>query len=248
MRPSPLVAVLDADHDGTVSAAEIAAAPAALRSLDKNGDGAIAIEEVSPPRPPQEQSGAVSPDLVNTLFSFDENKDGKLSKSEVPERMQGIFARADTNQDGLLTRDELTRATVAQDRRGPGGPPPDMVFRALDKDGDSVLSAAEIAAAPTALKSLDKDGDGALQAQEMRPMRGGPGGGGPGGGGDRGPAEMINHLFEENDANHDGKLSQAEVPERMREMFARFDANHDGLVTKEEMTKVLVENGGRHRP
>ena len=243
MRPSPLVTALDADHDGTVSAAEVAAAPAALRSLDKNGDGAIAIEEVSPPRPPQEQSGAVSPDLVNTLFSFDENKDGKLSKSEVPERMQGIFARADTNQDGLLTREELSRATVAQDRRGPGGPPPDMVFRALDKDADGVLSAAEIAAAPTALKSLDKDGDGALQAQEMRPMRGGPGSFG-----DRGPAEMINHLFEENDANHDGKLSQAEIPERMREMFARFDANHDGLVTKEEMTKVLVENGGPRRP
>ena len=59
---------------------------------------------------------------------------------------------------------------------------------------------------------------------------------------------MINHLFEENDANHDGKLSQAEIPERMREMFARFDANHDGLVTKEEMTKVLVENGGPRRP
>ncbi|MBY0502263.1 MAG: EF-hand domain-containing protein [Bryobacteraceae bacterium] len=227
-RPSPLVTALDADRDGTVSASEIAAAAAALRTLDKNGDGVVAIEEVMPPRPPQEQSGAIAPELVETLFSFDENKDGKLAKTEVPERMQGIFARADANHDGFLTRDELTKVTVAQDRRA-GGPPQDLVFRALDLDHDNVLSAVEIDAAPKSLRSLDKDGDGALQAQEMRPMRG------PGGN----PEEMIKHLFEENDANHDGQLSKTEMPERMREMFGRLDENKDGLVSKEELTKGM---------
>ena len=134
MRPSPLVTALDTDRDGSVSAAEMAAAPRALATLDKNGDGRITIDEVMVRRPQggerggrereAEPGGAVSPDLVNTLFSFDVNKDGKLSKAEVPERMQGIFLRADTDHDGLLTRDELTKATVAQERREPGGPPP----------------------------------------------------------------------------------------------------------------------------
>ena len=130
MRPSPLVTALDTDRDGSVSAAEMAAAPRALATLDKNSDGRIALEEVMVRRPEGgergggEQGVAVSPDLVSTLFSFDENKDGKLSKAEVPERMQGIFLRADADHDGLLTRDELTKATVAQERRAPGGPPP----------------------------------------------------------------------------------------------------------------------------
>lgn len=246
MRPSPLVAALDTDHDGSISAAEIAAGPQALAALDKNGDGRIALEEVMVRRPQggergegqgEGQGGAVSPDLVNTLFSFDENKDGQLSKTEVPERMQGIFLRADTDHDGLLTRDELTKATVAQDRRAPGGPPPDLVFRALDKDDDGVLSASELAGAVAALKTLDKNGDGVLNEQELRPMRG-PGG--PGGQGGRGgPGEMINHLFEENDTNHDGKLAKAEMPERMREMFERADLNQDGFVTRDELTKAF---------
>ncbi len=251
MRPSPLVAALDTDHDGSISAAEIAAAPQALATLDKNGDGRIALEEVMVRRPQggergagrgagrgegqgEGQGGAVSPDLVNTLFSFDENKDGQLSKTEVPERMQGIFLRADTNHDGLLTRDELTKATVAQDRRAPGGPPPDLVFRALDKDDDGVLSASELAGAAAALKTLDKNGDGVLNEQELRPMRGPGGPGGPGG-----PSEMIKHLFEENDTNHDGKLAKAEMPERMREMFERADLNQDGFVTRDELTKAF---------
>ena len=236
MRPSPLVTALDTDHDGSISAAEMAAAPQALAALDKNGDGRIALEEVMVRRPEggergEGPGGAVSPDLVNTLFSFDENKDGQLSKTEVPERMQGIFLRADTNHDGLLTRDELTKATMAQDRRAPGGPPPDLVFRAIDKDDDGVLSASELAGAAAALKTLDKNGDGVLNQQELQPMRG------PGGRG--GPGEMVNHLFEENDANHDGQLSKAEMPERMREMFERADLNQDGFVTREELTKAF---------
>ncbi len=53
----------------------------------------------------------VSDELVNTLMRFDRNGDGKLDRSEVPERMQGLFDRADTNKDGFLTPEEIrTRA------------------------------------------------------------------------------------------------------------------------------------------
>jgi Ca2+-binding EF-hand superfamily protein len=48
MRFDPLLAALDADHDGIVSAAEIANAPATLRTLDKNGDGQLTEDEVRP--------------------------------------------------------------------------------------------------------------------------------------------------------------------------------------------------------
>jgi len=68
-------------------------------------------------------------------MTFDANGDGKLARTEVPERMQGLFDRADANKDGVLTSDELTKLADAQQqtaaqgerrgefgRGGPGGP------------------------------------------------------------------------------------------------------------------------------
>ena len=46
-----IVAALDANHDGVIDAQEIANAPAALKSLDKNGDGKLTPDEFMGPRP-----------------------------------------------------------------------------------------------------------------------------------------------------------------------------------------------------
>ena len=46
--PPPIIAALDANHDGVIDAAEIANAPAALRTLDKNGDGKLTMDETRP--------------------------------------------------------------------------------------------------------------------------------------------------------------------------------------------------------
>ncbi len=56
----------------------------------------------------------VSGDLVETMMHFDRNGDGKLDRSEVPERMQGLFDRADSNKDGLLTPEEIRTLAKAQ--------------------------------------------------------------------------------------------------------------------------------------
>ena len=67
--PPPLIGALDADHDGAISAAEIADAPKALRTLDENSDGQLGPREFmgrppgkgpdgdgpKPPRAPQDQ-------------------------------------------------------------------------------------------------------------------------------------------------------------------------------------------------
>jgi EF hand domain-containing protein len=45
---SPLEQALDADHDGIISAEEIANASAALKKLDKNGDGKLTPDEFRP--------------------------------------------------------------------------------------------------------------------------------------------------------------------------------------------------------
>jgi hypothetical protein len=55
--PPPIVAVLDANHDGVIDADEIANAPAALKKLDKNGDGKLTHDELRPPRDPEGERG-----------------------------------------------------------------------------------------------------------------------------------------------------------------------------------------------
>ena len=46
----PIIAELDADHDGVVTTEELNAAPDALKKLDKNADGKLTPEEFLAPR------------------------------------------------------------------------------------------------------------------------------------------------------------------------------------------------------
>ncbi len=66
--------------------------------------------------------GLTSEQIVERLLSFDKNKDGKVSKDELPERMQDLLSKGDTNKDGFLDKDEIKKlsTTLAQDRQRPG--------------------------------------------------------------------------------------------------------------------------------
>lgn len=126
----------------------------------------------------------------------------------------------------------------------PGGGRPgggDPIARVLDADQDGVISAAEIANAAVALKTLDANKDGQLTVDEIRPRGRGFGGpGGPGGGGDF-VARIMGY-----DADGDGKVTSAELPEQMQRMFGRMDANNDGAIDKTE-AEQMSQRFGRGR-
>jgi len=56
--------------------------------------------------------------MSGMLQRFDENGDGKLQRSELPEQMQQMFDRLDANGDGVLDEEELSAAD--RGRRGGG--------------------------------------------------------------------------------------------------------------------------------
>jgi Ca2+-binding EF-hand superfamily protein len=201
-------AALDTDGQPGLSASELANAATVLLALDRNADGHLTADELPTPAPGrfggrggrfggegrQGRGGSAPPaadDMVNMLMSFDRNADGTLTRSEVPERVQGVFDRADGNRDGAITAEEI-RATVAahaqsdrvrpdrrgmdgrgerpSGRRGPDGRARfggrDPIMRTLDADADGTLSREELAGAAAALRALDRDGDGIVTRQE----------------------------------------------------------------------------------
>jgi hypothetical protein len=59
-------------------------------------------------------------DIVERIMSFDKNKKGKVTKEDLPERMQHLIALGDTNKDGALDRDEIKKL-VTTTAIPPGG-------------------------------------------------------------------------------------------------------------------------------
>jgi hypothetical protein len=114
----PLFAFFDADHDGTLSAAEIKSASEALGKLDQDGDGEISRKEMRPPRPDGGNGPQGPPPLGKLpppplIAALDADKDGTISAEELegaPESLKTL----DENADGELSPEELH----------PHGPPP----------------------------------------------------------------------------------------------------------------------------
>ena len=243
-RPAPprlALQALDLDHDGTLSPAEILAAPTSLLTLDRNGDGILTADELAE-RPTN--AGASADELLAQLMAFDKTNKGYLTAEDLPTRMQGMFRRADTDHDGRVTPAEI-RALSARQGMPIGTPVSpgaaggifrfDAILFALDTNHDGVLSAQELANAPASLLTLDKNHDGTLTPNEI-PLR------------QQTPDERAEHLLDEYDTNKDGHLTRAEAPERMAPQFDQIDTDHDGVLTRPELVEYFRTQASQPRP
>ncbi|HEX3797245.1 MAG TPA: EF-hand domain-containing protein [Verrucomicrobiae bacterium] len=112
--PMPIIMALDVNHDGVISADEIANAPAALKTLDKNGDGQLTKDEYMPQRPNRNGGPDVPPPgddnhkrpLPPIVAALDTNGDGIISADEIANAATSLL-KLDKNGDGKLTMDEL---------------------------------------------------------------------------------------------------------------------------------------------
>ena len=113
--------VVDTNHDGFISTAELAAqqnkelqtlqaqARAKLqedfKQLDTNKDGQLSFAEFS-------AVATVKPSQTpaQMMQAYDTNHDGKVSLSEFQAQRLALFDKIDANHDGTVTADEMRRA------------------------------------------------------------------------------------------------------------------------------------------
>jgi Ca2+-binding EF-hand superfamily protein len=178
---------------------------ALVSSADKNGDGAISRDEflsglpggpgggpgggprngpggpggpVGGHRPVQRPPQLSSRDADKIFRRLDENHDGKITTSEVPEEyrtaLEGMIAVADKSRDNALTKAEFRSALKEMPEAGAQleEVDPKLIFQQMDRNGDGRVTSDEVPQEhrqlfDRLLKDGDKDGDGALSRKEF---------------------------------------------------------------------------------
>ncbi len=168
-----MIGDLDANGDKVIDKAEVpdSAQPAFAKLLelaDTDKDGKLDQVELRAAMradgPAKEVAKSAEPAMLR-FKKMDKDDDGKVTKAEFvgPEAM---FGRLDADKDGSIGRDEMRKA-------GAGNAAEAIAkFRAMDKDGDRMISKTEFTGAPALFDRLDADDDGQLTPQEIRAARG----------------------------------------------------------------------------
>jgi len=164
---------------------------------------ATAIVSAQPPERPQGQQ-AQRPqggpaEFIERIKGFDQNNDGKITKDEMPERMQAMIERLDTNKDGAIDNKELD---AMKDRIAQGGQQQGQQQQGQRPQGQQgqrpQFNPADII---KRVKESDKNKDGKITKDEF-------------------PVQMQ-RMFPRIDTNQDGVIDREELAVMEKRMAER---------------------------
>ena len=125
---------------------------------------ALAAPALSAPGPTTDTPRPTRPSNSGVM-RYDANKDGFVDRGEWDAGQEARFRQLDTNNDGKLTKEELTGQT-RNDRQAERQ---EALFRRMDRDRDGFVSKAEfMALADRNFMRCDADKDGKINAAECR--------------------------------------------------------------------------------
>jgi Ca2+-binding EF-hand superfamily protein len=156
--------------------------------------------------------------LAGTFTQLDQDGDGVVSPQEAQTApvLAENFDRLDSNRSGGIDAGEYEAAATQV---------AEVNFRAVDLNGDGVISEREAGTMPLSLRetfdSVDADGDGNVSQVEYQAAR----------------VNLLQALdFAEIDTDGDGVITRAETAEVpiLGDQYDRFDVNSDGMLSPNE--------------
>lgn len=157
---------MDRNNDGRITRDEWRGSARSFARHDWNNDGVLSGDEL---RGGNRRGSAVDqdfddqPDITDWSEShfrqLDHNGDQRLARSEWHYDVE-TFRRIDRNRDGVVSRSEFLGFDVADDDRGDR-------FDDLDTNRDGRITRHEWHASDDAFRWLDRDGDGVLSRAEV---------------------------------------------------------------------------------
>ena len=214
----------DADKDGKVTKEEEAARKAELKKRyeqykAKAGDRPRRPQPPKGPRPQgQRPQGPRGPQQGPTLFKFDANKDGVVTKDELPKDnkfVEGMFDRTDADKDGKVTKEEETarkaelqkryeqRRANAGDRPRHPQPPRGPRPQGPRPDG---FKGPQGPRGPMTLFKFDANKDGVVTKDELPKDN-----------------KFVEGMFDRTDADKDGKVTKEEEDAHKAELQKRYE-------------------------
>lgn len=184
-------------------------------------------------------------DPAKLVEKLDQNKNGTIELTELPEHKKRWLESADTDKNGSITVAELEAHKKEMATRH---------FAEKDGNKDGFLTQEEVGERKwSKLSVADADKDGKLSQAELstahaegKLMRGFGGKHGRGG-----FKKDPSHFIEKFDANDNGSLELTELPEHKRERLGAADTDKDGKLTAEELkahfAARMKEHGARFR-
>jgi len=200
---------LDKNKDGKLTRDEAQGRPRILALFDRLGKDELTLDDLRSLFPGGGKGGlkAQKKGALGAANSASEKM--AESSEDSPRGLPAFFRLLDTNHDGRLSREELSKATELFDR--------------LDRNHDGFLDAKELTQMPAVASSEEPTINPAAPLARVRK-----------GGGNLQRGNLA-QLMKRADADGDGKLSMEEAPPFLKKHFAKIDTNGDGFLDKAEL-------------
>ena len=194
------------------------------------------------------QAGTATRSTIETeMKAMDTNGDGKISPEEHAAGARRMFEAMDANKDGKVTAAEMDAAheRVTGQKAVKGEILASEKIKAIDTDGDGILTAEEHAAgAKKMFATMDANKDGKVTAAEMDAAHEKVTGH-KASKGEMSAADKIKTI----DTDHDGVLTAEEHEAGADRMFDMMDTNKDGYLSKAEFetghAKMMAKPGAK---
>jgi Ca2+-binding EF-hand superfamily protein len=200
--PKQIFRALDKNKDGKLTRDEVEGRPRIKALFDRLGKDELTLDDLTAAL---QAGGKKAGKKTQKKGTFPVSTTTSERAGELP-----AFARLlDTNHDGRLSREELSKAVDLFDR--------------LDRNHDGFLDAKELTEMPAGASSEEPAITPGSASGRFKK------------GGANLQERNLMQLLKRADADGDGRLSMEEVPAFLKKQFSKIDTNGDGFLDKSEL-------------